>query len=63
MTAGFPPLPPRGAGAGDVHVCDAATYRVRYDFAAGRVAGGVAGAGPRKDYAMVSSYRRAADLA
>lgn len=45
----------------DVHLCDPDTYRVRYDFghwplwrAEWRVTG------PRKDYSMVTRYRRAA---
>ena len=52
---------PDETAPGDVHACDPDTYRVRYDFsrwprweAVWRVAG------PRKDYAMHSRYRRAA---
>ena len=51
---------PTETDPGDVHACDPDTYRVRYDFrrwprwqAEWRVTG------PRKDYGMLSRFRRA----
>ncbi len=50
---------PEEAAPGDVHQCDPDLYRVRYDFARWpmwRAEWRVTG--PRKDYSMVSRYRR-----
>lgn len=52
---------PEEEAPGDLHHCDPDVYRVRYDFARWpfwRAEWRVTG--PRKDYAMVSGYRRGA---
>ena len=50
---------PEGQGAGTDHLCGADLYRVRYDFRAFPVwTAAWEVRGPRKDHALVTTYRR-----